>query len=79
MKVFHIAQIVHRHLCLDHTLLLYHIATPRTPSTKYIHSALLFAIKQIPKCLREIDRQLNDYILIDSQFLHNTNINFLFI
>ena len=23
-----------------------------------------------PKCLRELDRQLNDYMLIDSQFLH---------
>ena len=26
--------------------------------------------QQIPKCLREINRQLNYYILIDSQFRH---------
>ena len=48
-KCAYIAQIVHRHLCLDYTLLLYHIATPPTPSTKYIQSALLFAIQQIPE------------------------------
>ena len=49
---------------------LYHIATPRTPSAKYIQPALLFEIQQILKCLREIDRQVNDSIVIDSQFRH---------
>ena len=37
-----LAPLVHRHLFLDHTLLLYHIASPRTPSANYIQYTLLF-------------------------------------
>ena len=49
---------------MDHTLLLYNIATPRTPSTKYIQAALLFCNltgTQVP----ERDRSPTELLHID--------------